>query len=94
VNVKAVCLGLKEGIKKGLQATHVIDNILIFKTVLLSMKSSGTYCSLICLIGKDVEESGRCLIFINFPALFGETEKHTKPTVRLVKILRCAIRYL
>jgi hypothetical protein len=58
------------------------------------MKSSSTYFRLICLIGKDVEESGRCLIFIHFPALLGENEKHTKPTVRLVKILRCAIRYL
>jgi len=94
VKVKAVCLGLKEGITKGLQATHAIGNIFIFKPVLLSMKSSGTYFRLIFLIGKYVEECGRSLIFINFPALFGETEKHTKPIVRLVKILRCAIRYL
>jgi hypothetical protein len=67
---------------------------LILKPILLSMKSSGTYFRLICLIGKDLEESGCSLIFIHFPALFGETEKHTKPTVRLVKILRCAVRYL
>ena len=58
------------------------------------MKSSGKYFRLISLIGKDVEENGRCLIFIHFPALSGETEKYTKRTVRLVKILRCAIRCL
>jgi hypothetical protein len=80
---------------KGLQATRTIGNIFfIFKPFLLSMKSNGTYFRLICLIGKDVEESGRCRIFIHFPALLGETEKHTKRTVRLVKILRCVIRYL
>ena len=67
----------------------------IFKLFLLSMKISDTYVRLICLIGKDLEESGCGLIFIHFPPLFEETEKkNTKPTVRLVKILRSAIRYL
>jgi len=47
----------------------------IFKIFLLNMKISGTYFILICLIGKDVEESCCGLIFIHFPALFGETEK-------------------
>jgi hypothetical protein len=42
------------------------------------MKSSGMYIRVICLIGKDVEESGRGLIFIYFLALFGENEKYAK----------------
>jgi len=51
----------------------------IFKLFLLSMKISGTYFRLICLIGKDVEGSSCGLIFIHFPALFGEIEKKYKP---------------
>lgn len=50
----------------------------IFKLFLLSMKISGTYVRLICLIGKDLEESGCGLIFIHFPPLFEETEKKTQ----------------